>query len=146
MPRLLERLRVGPEPFLEEDDAVLDPESRPVERRLRVEAIVDQRGDELHVRLRLDEAAHHAERAEELSVPEQHAGDDRVVRTLARLDAPLDGEAAAAVLEQDAGARSDEPGAEAPVQALDERDGRPVAVDRAQVDGAAPERRRRARD
>ena len=51
--------------------------------------------------------------------------------------APGDLEAGAAVLERDAGARCDEAGAEAHVVRLDEGDGHPVAVDRAEVDGAA---------
>ena len=50
-------------PFLEQDAAV-DAEARPVERRLRVERVVDERGDELDVGLRLDEPAHDAERPE----------------------------------------------------------------------------------
>src|SRR5436309_9613281 len=125
-----------PQALLEPDEPALDPEARPVERRLGVEAVVDEPRDELHVRLGLDEAAHHAERPEQRAVTEQHAGDDRVVWAPARIDLAGDREAGAAVLEDDAGAGRDDEGAEALVEALDQRDGVAVAVDRAQVDGA----------
>ena len=55
----------------------------------------------------------------------------------AGLDRARDGEARAAVLEHDAGPRRDDARAEALVEALDERDGHAVAVDGAEVDGAA---------
>ena len=64
---------------------------------------------ELEVRLGLDEAAHDAEGAEEVSVAEQHPGDDRVVRPPARLHRAADGEAGAPVLEIDARARAQRP-------------------------------------
>ena len=51
--------------------------------------------------------------------------------------APADREARAAVLEDDAGSRGDDPRAEPLEEALDERDGHPLAVDRAEVDGPA---------
>ena len=65
MPEPLELVRALPEALLERERVALDPEARPVERRLRVEPVVDERRHELHVRLRLDEAAHDAERAEQ---------------------------------------------------------------------------------
>ena len=52
-----------PEALLEEHAFAVDAKARPVERRLRVEAVVDERGHELEVRLGLDEPAHHTERA-----------------------------------------------------------------------------------
>src|SRR5581483_11466746 len=110
-----------PQPLLEPDDVAVDAEAGAVERGLRVEAVVDERRDELHVRLRLDEAAHDAERAVEAPVAEEHPRDDRVVRAAARLDRARDGDAGAERLEQ----------------ALDEGGGHALLVDRAQVDGAA---------
>src|SRR5262249_40209997 len=126
-----------PEAFLQPDVLAVDPEAGSVERSLRIEPVVDERGDELHVRLRLDEAAHHAERPEQLAAAQQKAGDDRVVRPPPRLDGSADREACAAALEDDARARRDGHGAEPVEQALDERDGHAVAVDGAEVDGAA---------
>ena len=73
----------------------------------------------------------------ERAVAQQHPGDDRVVRPPPGLDRARDGEAGAAVLEHDARARRDEARAEAHVVRLDERDGHAVAVDGAEVDGAA---------
>ena len=55
----------------------------------------------------------------------------------ARLDRARDGEARAAVLQRDPGAGCDDTRAERLEQALDEGDGHPVLVDRAEVDGAA---------
>ena len=52
----LELLRAFPQPFLEADGVGLDAEARAVERRLRIEAVVDDGADELDVRLGLDEA------------------------------------------------------------------------------------------
>src|SRR5581483_4832083 len=126
-----------PQPLLEPDDVAVDAEAGAVERGLRVEAVVDERRDELHVRLRLDEAAHDAERAVEAPVAEEHPRDDRVVRAAARLDRARDGEAGAAVLQHDAGSGGDDAGAERLEQALDEGGGHALLVDRAQVDGAA---------
>ena len=48
-----------PEPFLEVDGVAVHAEPRAVERRLRVEAVVDERRDELDVGLCLDEALRH---------------------------------------------------------------------------------------
>ena len=64
MPCSLELLRAVPQPLLQPDDVAVDEEARAVERRLWVEAVVHERRDELHVRLGLDVAAHHAERAD----------------------------------------------------------------------------------
>ena len=89
------------------------------------------------MRLGLQEAAHDAERAEQLPVAEKQPRNDRVVRAPARLDAPADGEAGAAVLEHDTGSRRDDTRAERPEEALDEGHGRPVAVHGAEVDRAA---------
>src|SRR5262249_10347979 len=100
-----ERLEVDvpfPEALLEPHPSGLGPEARPVECRLGVEPVVDEGRHELHVRLRLDEAAHDAERPEQVAVPEQHGRDDRVERPAARFDGPGDGEAGAAVLKDDA--------------------------------------------
>ncbi len=96
------------------------------------------------MRLRLDEAAHVPERPEQRPVAPQHPRDDRVVGPPARLDAPVDGEARAAVLQRDARARRDDERAEALVEALDEGDGHPVGVDHAEVGRAARELARRA--
>src|SRR5439155_13623483 len=103
-----EPLQVGltvPEALLEPDEVAVDTEPGTVERRLGVEAVVDDCGHELHVRLRLDEAAHHPERAHQLALPEEHSRDDRVVRPPARLDRPGDGEAGPTVLQHDSGPR-----------------------------------------
>ena len=83
----LELLRAFPQPFLEADGVGLDAEARAVERRLRIEAVVDDGADELDVRLGLDEAPHDPERPGQCPVAQQHPGDDRVVRAAPRLDA-----------------------------------------------------------
>src|SRR5439155_9575074 len=64
----LELVRLTPQALFEADELAVDPETRLIERRLRVERLVDEGGDELDVRLRLDEASHDAERADELAV------------------------------------------------------------------------------
>src|SRR5947207_9361652 len=89
------------------------------------------------MRLRLDEAAHDPERPEQAPVAEEHARNGGVVWAAARYDRSRDREGGAAVLEDDAGSGRDDPGSEALVQALDEGHGHAVAVDRAEVDGAA---------
>src|SRR5439155_5006235 len=104
---IAERLEVGvpfPQALLEAHHVAVDAEARAVEGGLGVEPVVDERRDELHVRLGLDEAAHHAEGPEQRSVAEEHARDDRVVGTTPWLDGTADGEAGAAVLQDDAGA------------------------------------------
>ena len=106
-----EPLQVGlvfPEPLLEPDQLSVDSEPRPVERGLRIEGVVDEPGDELHVRLRLDVAADDPERAEQAAVPEEHPRDDRVVGPPAGLDGAAERKARAAVLEDDARPRGDE--------------------------------------
>src|SRR6266545_6548144 len=50
----LELVRALPQPLLEEHGLSGHPKARPVESGLRVEAVVDQGGDELHVGLGLD--------------------------------------------------------------------------------------------
>ncbi len=77
--RSLELVGAVPEPLLQPDDVAVDEEARAVERGLGVETVVHEARDELHVRLGLDVAAHHAERATQAAVAEQHARDDRVV-------------------------------------------------------------------
>ena len=67
-----------------------------------------------------------------------------MVRAAPRLDAPRAREAGAAILQDDARARRDDARTEAAEEALDERHGRALGVDRAQVDRAAA-RLRRAR-
>ena len=142
-----ERLDLGgaiPEALLEQDAVTLRAEARAVECRLGVEPLVDERRDELDVRLCLDEPAHDAERTEQLAVAEEHSRDDRVVRPAARLDLPRDGEARSAVLQDDSGSGRDDAAPEAAVQALDEGDRHPACVDGAEVDSPAlqlPERR-----
>ena len=58
----LARSASAPEPLLELHDVAVDHEPRPLERGLRVEPVVHDRGHELQVRLRLEESAHDAER------------------------------------------------------------------------------------
>src|SRR5262245_63170959 len=123
-----------PHPLFEQDLVPLDTEARPVERGLRIEGVVDEGGDELHVRLRLDESTRDPERPAELAVAEKQRRDDRVVRTSPGLDSAADREARAAALQDDAGARGDDSGAEPLVQALDEGDRHAVTVDGADVD------------
>jgi hypothetical protein len=110
---LLELGSAPREALLEQDVATLEAEAGAVERGLRVEAVVDERGDELEVGLSLDEAAHDPERAEQAAVAEEHPWDERVVRPPTRLNLARDGEARAAVLEDDAGPRSDDAAPEA---------------------------------
>ena len=86
--------------------AARGPESRRVEGALRVEAVVHEPAHDLHVRLRLHRAAHHAERAEQPSLLQQQPGDDRVDRPPPRpargsSGVPVDAEAGGAVLEHD---------------------------------------------
>src|SRR5713101_2883284 len=70
---------LAPEPGLElHDSAFLDAPARSVERCLRIEVVVDEVRDNLEMPLRLHQAAHHAERAEQPSVGKEHAGDDCV--------------------------------------------------------------------
>ncbi len=82
-------------------------------------------------------AAHDSEGTRKGSAAEEHAGDDRVVDASTRFDAPVDREAGGPVLKHHAGARGHDPRSEAAEQALDERHGHPVAVDRAEVDRAS---------
>ena len=133
-----DRVRLGPEALLELHLVAVDLEAGSVQRSLGVELVVHEGGDELHVGLRLDEAAHVAERAEQRPVRDEHARDDRVVGPAPRLHPPGHGEAGTAILEHDAGPGRNHAGAEAVVEALDERHGHAVAVDCAQVDRAGP--------
>ncbi len=138
--RQAERLDLGgalPEPLLEENGVPLHAEARAIEGSLRVELVVHEGGDQLDMSLRLDEATHDSERAQQLAVAQEHSRDDRVVRTPAGLDAPGHGEAGAAVLEHDAGARRDHAAPEPFVEALDEGDGHPVTVGRAEIDSSS---------
>src|SRR5262249_13308779 len=83
-----------------------------VELCLGRRTLVTQRAHHLHMPLRLHEAAHDAEGAVEAPVGvRDHAGDDRVVRTLARVQdvgvAGLEDEARAAILQAEAPASVD---------------------------------------
>ena len=60
--------------------------ARSVERGLRVHTVIHGVDDDLQVSLRLHEPAHHAERANRLFASSQEAGNDRVIRALARLE------------------------------------------------------------
>src|SRR5436190_11915023 len=124
------------QPGLDQQPVAVDAKARLVQRGLRVGAVVDDRADELQVRLGLDEAAHDPEGPEERAVAREQAGDDRVVRPRAGDDLARHGEARAAVVQDDPGARRDNARAEAHEQALDERDRHAVGVDHAEVDGA----------
>src|ERR1700733_15243573 len=55
-----ELVRAPPQRLLEAERRAVDPEAAAVDRHLRV-AVRQQRGQELHVRLGLDEPAHQAE-------------------------------------------------------------------------------------
>src|SRR5262249_8852075 len=153
VPALAELLLVGPQPGLQRQlelraDAV-HTEARLVQRSLRVEAAVDDRGDQLQVALWLDVAAHAAEGADQAAVAHQHAGDDRVERPPSGRKPvrvpPREREARAAVLERDAGVGGADAGAEAVVQALDEGARHAPLVHHAEVDGAARRQLARAR-
>src|SRR5262249_59219578 len=103
-------------------DADVEPlhpaEARAVARRLRVLAVVGDAHHHLRVALRLHRAAHHAEAHHGLAVPGDEARDDRLVGALLRPDLVrmtlLQHKGRAAVLQRDAGARNDDPRAEAP--------------------------------
>src|SRR5439155_8048891 len=136
-PEPVELIRSAREGRLDQERVTVDTEARSVERGLRVELVVDEGGDELEMRLSLEEAAHHAERAEQAAVSHQQTRDDGVVGTPAGLHVAGNGEAGAPILEDDARPRCDETRAEAVEEALDERDGGALAVDRTQVDGPA---------
>ncbi len=110
-----------------------DAEARPVERRLGVEPVVDESRHELEVRLSLDQAAHHAERADELPGTQEHPGDDRVIGPPARDDAALELEAGPAVLQDHSRTGRDKPRSEPAEEALDERHGHSLAVDGTEV-------------
>ena len=133
---------VLPQPRLELDDTpAVDTPARTVERRLGIVGVIDEPRDHLEVTLRLHGTTHHAERSQQVAPLEQHAGDDRVERPLrrgehVRVVRALD-EARGAVLEREAGAGRDDAGAEALVDALNQRDRGAVTVDGAQVRGTA---------
>ncbi len=117
-----------------------------------VEPAIDDRTHELGVDLRLGVAAHRAghDPRTGLAVPEQHPGEQRVERPLARREhvrvRRIEAEVAAAVVVVDAGHRVDHARAEAHVVRLDEADRVALRVDRREVDRAAAPRsgRRRA--
>src|SRR4051794_1735080 len=107
VPATGERALVAAQSGLELQEPVaavtVEAEARRIQRGLRVEALVEQARDELHVALWLHVAAHQAERAEQLTVAQQHARDDRVERPPAGREpvrvARLEGEAGAPVLQ-----------------------------------------------
>ena len=121
--------------------AVEGEAARQVQRRLRVEAAVDDRGHELGLAGRLVVPAHHPEHAGGAAAAAQQAGDDGVHRPLARPDRVrmpgLDPEGPAAAVQQHAGLGVEQAAAEAVEDRVDEGDGIAVAVDDAEIDGVA---------
>ena len=116
-----------------------DAKTRPIEGGLRIELVIGQGDDHLHVALRLHEAAHHAERAEQGAIHAgEHAGNDRVVWAFARgrdvRMLRLEAEIVPAILEGEAPAARHDAGAEAHVVAVDERAGVAVAIDHVEID------------
>ena len=103
--------------------------------------VIDGVHEDLHLSLGLHEAAHDAKGAYGLPVLGQEAGDNRMVRFLARADAvvaaAVHAEIAAPVAQGDAPSRNDDARAEAVEVALDIRDHIAFRVGGAQVDRAA---------
>ena len=89
-------------------------------------AVVEQGRDQLHVRLGLDESAHHTERACQAAVTEQHPRDDRVVGALARRQfvwmPRLEAEQRAPTLQEHACPLRNNPSAKACIQAVSQKE------------------------
>ena len=119
------------------DTVFLHSPARGIERGLRVVGVVDDPAHYLEMSLRLHRPTHHPERPEQLTVLEQHPGDDRVERPPGRRQrvrvARHTAETGGPILEHDPRSRRDNTRAERPVHALDQRHGHAVAVDHAQV-------------
>eukprot|EP00327_Prymnesium_parvum_P031168 CAMPEP_0195603126 /NCGR_PEP_ID=MMETSP0815-20121206/5961_1 /TAXON_ID=97485 /ORGANISM="Prymnesium parvum, Strain Texoma1" /LENGTH=264 /DNA_ID=CAMNT_0040742731 /DNA_START=53 /DNA_END=845 /DNA_ORIENTATION=- len=132
-------------PFAAVGDAA-DAEARRVDRRLRLHAEGEEVHHQLHVALRLHEAAHVGEARVQLAVFGGDRGEDRVVRPLRRAQlirvAWLEREVGAAVLQREAAALGHEAGAEPRVVRVGHRDGVPVRVDHLEADGVTPHDRR----
>ena len=130
-----------------------EAEARRVERSLRVHSVEQQVEQQLHVTLRLHEAAHHAKRRHQLVAAavgrrRQHAGNDRVERPLPRAErirvAVDERKVGAAVVQREAAAGGHEAAPKAHVIRVDERARVAIGVDGAQVHGVrAVERQRR---
>src|SRR4051794_16001858 len=129
-PRLAQGvLYVVLEPRLGGEQVAAEPERpRLVEGRLRVQAVIDEVRERLHLALRLHGPADHAEDGLGPFVATNEAGDDRVEGALAPLDgvriAGVEREAVAAVLQERA--TGPDPGPEGEEHRRDEADGHAV--------------------
>src|SRR3954470_14971908 len=117
--------------------AGVESPARLIERGLGIEAAIDEVGDDLQMALGLHVSPHDAERPEQRAIAQQQDRDDRVVRALARREpvgmAVLEREAVPAVVQRDARPGRDHERPERVVDALDQRAGIALLVDRAQV-------------
>lgn len=112
-----------------------------IEGLLNVHAVVEKVLENVGLTDRLIGAAHHAVREPWRAVLQDHCGDDRVERALARADAVrvtrFNAEAGAAVLQGDAGLRADLADTEGPVERVDEGTHIAPAVGDGEVDRVA---------
>ena len=119
-------------------------QARQVDRILHVHVVVDHFRDQMGVAHGLVIAAHHAEGHFRAAVAGDHARDDRVQRALFRGDhvgmTALQREALAAIVEDDAGVRRNEAGAEAVEDRVDEADRIALFVDDRDVDRVTMQR------
>src|SRR5205823_7436855 len=109
-----------------------DEKTRPLDRFLRIEPVIEQVGENLYVEHRLPVAAHRRQGVHRTLVARDDGGDQRVERPLARRQHAgmrrLELEMAATILEQDAAAGDDNARAEAVEQALDDAGDVAVAI------------------
>src|SRR5205814_1752360 len=113
-------------------------DARLLGRLLRVHATIEQPVNEMRMADRLIVPAHDPEWHYRTTVLDQHARDDRVERPFARRNrvgmAWDRAEPGAAVVQQDAALRRQDPGAKGREQRVDEGAGVALAINRAEID------------